>query len=78
MAFQNSPANASADPENPEKIQLDLWDGARGKTFTTRITLNPEPSKVILQVRNASGEKNPLGDRCYWRSASFGYGNHSG
>ncbi|SEG25258.1 hypothetical protein [Algoriphagus boritolerans] len=59
LAFQNSPANASADPENPEKIQLDLWDGARGKTFTTRITLNPEPSKVILQVRNASGEKIP-------------------
>lgn len=61
LAFQNSPANASANPENPEKIELDIWDGARGKTFTSRIKLDPEPSKVILQVRDASGGKIPSG-----------------
>lgn len=57
LAFQNSPANASDDAADPEKIELDLWDGTRGKTFISRVKLNPEPSKVILQVKDASGEK---------------------
>ena len=57
LGFANSPATASFDPENPEKIGLDIWDGVRSKTFISRINLNPIPSKVILQVRNSSGEK---------------------
>jgi hypothetical protein len=57
LAFQSSPANASPDPENPEKIELDLWDGARSKVFITRITLNPVPSRVIFQVKDAAGTK---------------------
>ncbi len=61
LAFQNTPANASDDAENPEKIELDIWDGAKGKTFISRVKLNPEPSKVILQVKDASGEKIPSG-----------------
>lgn len=61
LAFQNSPVHASTNSENPEKILLDLWDGARGKTFTSRIKLDPEPSKVFLQVRDGLGEKIPSG-----------------
>ncbi|OOG70737.1 hypothetical protein [Algoriphagus sp. A40] len=57
LAFQNLPANASSDPDLPEKIVLDVWDGARPKTFLTRITLNPVPAKVIFLVKDASGTK---------------------
>lgn len=57
LAFQNSPANASTDAETPEKIELEIWDGARAKTFLTRMTLNPKPTKVLFQVRDASGTK---------------------
>lgn len=61
LAFQNVPANASSDPENPEKIGLDIWDGTRGKTFIIRVKLNPNPSKVIFQVKDASSAKIPSG-----------------
>lgn len=59
LAFANSPAAASSDPENPEKIGLDIWDGVRSKTFISRVKLNPIPTKAILQVKNPSGEKIP-------------------
>ena len=61
LAFANSPAAASSDPQNPEKIELEIWDGVRSKTFSSRIKLDPIPSKVILQVKNSSGEKIPSG-----------------
>jgi hypothetical protein len=61
LAFENVPADASVDPQNPEKIELDIWDGARTKTFISRVKLNPDPTKVILQVRNSEGEKIPSG-----------------
>lgn len=61
LAFQNSPANASIDPDNPEKIGLDIWDGTRPKTFITRVTLNPIPAKVIFQVKDIAGTKIPSG-----------------
>lgn len=61
LAFQNSPVNASIDPENPEKIGLDIWDGTRPKTFITRVNLNPIPAKVIFQVKDSSGIKIPSG-----------------
>lgn len=61
LGFQNSPANASIDQKNPEKIELDIWDGAKGKTFISRVKLISEPSKVILQVKDATGEKIPSG-----------------
>lgn len=57
LAFQNIPANASSDPLNPEKLAVEIWDGARPKTFSERVKLNPIPSKVILQVRDAAGNK---------------------
>jgi hypothetical protein len=57
LAFQNSPSNASTDSETPEKIELKIWDGARAKTFLTRLTLNPKPAKVLFQIRDASGTK---------------------
>ncbi len=57
LAFQNNPVHASSDPENPEKIGLDIWDGYRPKTFLTRLTLDPTQAKVIFQVKNAAGEK---------------------
>ncbi len=61
LAFQNLPANASTDPGNPEKIALGIWDGARPKTFLTRVKLDPVPAKVIFQVKDASGTKIPSG-----------------
>lgn len=61
LAFQNSTANASIDPDNPEKIGLDIWDGARPKTFITRVNLNPIPAKVIFQVKDTSDTKIPSG-----------------
>lgn len=61
LAFQNLPANASIDPDNPEKIGLDIWDGTRPKTFITRVTLNPIPAKVIFQVKDIAGTKIPSG-----------------
>lgn len=57
LAFQNSPANASTDAETPEKVELEIWDGARSKTFLTRVTLNPKPTKVLFQVKDARGTK---------------------
>lgn len=61
LTFQNSPSNASNDPENPEKIEVDIWDGARGKAFISRVKLNSVPSKVIFHVSDAAGEKIPSG-----------------
>lgn len=61
LAFQNNPANASLDPDSPEKIGLDIWDGSRPKTFITRVNLNPVPAKVIFQVKDASESKIPSG-----------------
>lgn len=57
LAFQSKPSNASTDPDHPEKIGLTIWDGTRPKTFITRINLNPEPEKVIFQVKDPSGKK---------------------
>lgn len=57
LTFVNAPANASNDPANPEKIELDICDGARPKTFLSRVTLNPVPVKVIFQVKDAAGTK---------------------
>lgn len=57
LAFQNSPAIASADPDNPEIIELGIWDGVRSKTFLTRVTLNPKPAKALFQIKDASGSK---------------------
>lgn len=61
LAFQNLPANASIDPDNPEKIGLDIWDGTRPKTFITRVNLNPIPAKVIFQVKDIADTKIPSG-----------------
>jgi hypothetical protein len=61
LAFENSPADASEDKANPEKINLDIWDGVRSKTFTSRVKINSDPSKVLLQVKNSEGEKIPSG-----------------
>ncbi len=61
LAFQNQPENASNEQGNPEKISLDIWDGTRPKTFISRVNLNPQPAKVILQVKDASGTKIPSG-----------------
>lgn len=61
LAFQNVPASASLDPDNPEKIELDIWDGTRPKTFTARVKLDPIPAKVIFQVKDAAGTKIPSG-----------------
>jgi hypothetical protein len=57
LAFQNTPTDASNDPENPEKIEFDIWDGAQAKTFSSRINLSSEPSKVIFQVKDDGGSK---------------------
>ncbi|MCF0039768.1 hypothetical protein [Dyadobacter fanqingshengii] len=61
LAFQNSPAGASIDQDTPEKIELDIWDGTRQKTFITRLNLDPAPAKVIFQVKDALGTKIPSG-----------------
>ncbi len=45
LAFRSVPANASEDQANPEKIQLDLWDGIRPKSQSIRLSLSPVPPK---------------------------------
>lgn len=57
LAFENVPASASTDPEHPEKIMVDIWDGTRPKHFLSRIKLEPTPSKTILQVRDPANTK---------------------
>ncbi|PZX49883.1 hypothetical protein [Algoriphagus chordae] len=54
--FQNSPAAASTDSENPEELSYQLLDGLRPKTFSLELSLNPIPSSVRIKVRNAPGE----------------------
>lgn len=57
LAFRSVPANASENQANPEKIQLDLWDGIRPKSQSIRLSLSPVPSKVLLQVKDPSGNQ---------------------
>jgi hypothetical protein len=61
LAFASNPANASENPETPERIGLDIWDGMRPKSFLIRVNLPSLPAKVILQVKDASGTKIPSG-----------------
>ncbi|MDX5338439.1 MAG: hypothetical protein LPK25_05390 [Cyclobacteriaceae bacterium] len=57
LAFKNNPSNASQNAAAPEKITLDFWDGGRPKIFTQKVKLEPVPAKVILQVKNPTGQK---------------------
>lgn len=59
LAFLSVPVSTSLDPDNPEKIALDIWDGSRTKTFNIRIKLEPAPAKVIFHVKDALGNKVP-------------------
>lgn len=61
LAFKNNPNNASQNASSPEKITLDFWDGGRPKVFTQKVKLEPIPAKVILQVKDAAGQKIPSG-----------------
>lgn len=54
--FQNTPANASTDSDNPEELTYQLLDGTRSKVFSIDLKLNPIPSSVRIKIRNAAGE----------------------
>lgn len=54
--FQNTPANASADGDNPEELGYQLLDGIRSKVFSLDLKLNPTPSSILIKIRNAAGE----------------------
>lgn len=54
--FQNTPANASTDPDSPEELAYLLLDGIRAKTFSVQLSLSPTPTSVRVKVRNAAGE----------------------
>ena len=54
--FQNTPASASTDRDNPEELAYQLLDGIRSKVFSIDLKLNPTPPSVRIKIRNAAGE----------------------
>lgn len=54
--FQNTPASASSDSDNPEELTYQLLDGTRSKVFSIELSLNPVPPSVLVKVRNAAGD----------------------
>ncbi len=54
--FFNSPAQASTDDSAPEVLSYRLLDGARPKTFSLDLRLNPTPTSVRIKIRNAKNE----------------------
>lgn len=61
LMFENDPAAASIDPDNPEALTLTVLDGLRPELFTYQVQLTTPPTTLDLTVTDENGTAVSVG-----------------